>query len=433
MGFDARAIKLLQPGQHITSAEAPGLRVEAHSDRTTWTYRYRSPLDQRLRQVKIGMWPAVSVHAAFVAWEKLRDQRDSGRDPAAEARSEREQARLAIVEKGAAASPPYTVAQVCYDYWQGHVAPTRASKGVTEVKRMFDRMLCDTGNLEASRISRAQAFDLIKRYAETAPVQAGKLRAELGAAWDYAVDSGRLPESCPNWWRLIMRGKIRSKGKQIAGEKVGTAQRVLSADEVGALIRWLPNFSRLIEDALTLYLWTCTRGAEIVGMQGREIHREADGLVWWVIPKARTKSARHENSTDLRVPLFGRSLAVAMRRKDRYGDGLLFPTKTRDGKIRAVEQKTIQATVYFRQPYCQTRVDTTRARLPVSRWSPHDLRRTSRTLLAAMGCPDAVGESILGHMLPGVLGVYNKHAYDSERAGWLKRLSDHLEYLAASV
>jgi len=167
-------------------------------------------------------------------------------------------------------------------------------------------------------------------------------------------------------------------------------------------------------------------------MEGTEIQREADGLLWWVIPKSRTKSARNENATDLRVPLYGRALAVVMRRKDRYGDGLLFQARTIDGKIRAVEQKTIQSTVYFHQPYSQTRPGAVRARLPVSHWSPHDLRRTSRTLLASMGCPDAVGESILGHMLPGVLGVYNKHAYDAERAEWLRRLSDHLEFLAAA-
>jgi len=308
----------------------------------------------------------------------------------------------------------------------------RAKKGATEVKRMFDKMLGPTGCLAASEISRAEAFDLIKRHAEMAPVQAGKLRAELAAAWDYAIDSGRLPESSPNWWRSVMRGKIRSRGKSIAGEKVGTAQRVLSSDEIGTLIRWLPNFSQLLEDTITLYLWTCTRGAEIVGMEGTEIQREADGLLWWVIPKSRTKSARNENATDLRVPLYGRALAVVMRRKDRYGDGLLFQARTIDGKIRAVEQKTIQSTVYFHQPYSQTRPGAVRARLPVSHWSPHDLRRTSRTLLASMGCPDAVGESILGHMLPGVLGVYNKHAYDAERAEWLRRLSDHLEFLAAA-
>lgn len=433
MGFDARAIKLLQPGQHLTSTETPGLRVEAHADRKTWTYRYRSPLDQKLRQVKIGTWPATSVHAAVVAWERLRDLRDSGRDPAVEARADRERARRTVAETAAASAPQYTVALVCDDYWQGHVVPSRAKKGATEIKRMFDTMLGDTAGLAAKDISRAEAFDLIKRYAETAPVQAGKLRAELGAAWDYAIDAGRLPASCPNWWRLIMRGKLRSKGKRIAGERTGSAQRVLSPSEVGALIRWLPNFSRLLQDSLTLYLWTASRGAEIVGMEGREIQREADGLTWWTIPKAKTKSGRHENATDLRVPLFGRALEVVMRRKDRYGDGPLFPARTLDGKVRAVEQKTIQSTVYFHQPYSSTRPEAERARLPVSHWAPHDLRRTSRTLLASMGCPDAVGESILGHMLPGVLGVYNKHAYDAERVEWLRRLSDHLERLATAA
>lgn len=403
MGFDARAIKLLQQGQHLTSTETPGLRVEAHSDRKTWTYRYRSPLDQKLRQVKIGTWPAMSTHVAVFAWERLRDLRDSGRDPAVEAKAERERSRRAIAEAVAASTPCYTVAQVCDDYWQGHVLPSRAKKGATEVRRMFDKMLGDTAGLAAKDISRAEAFDLIKGYAETAPVQAGKLRAELGAAWDYAIDAGRLPASCPNWWRLIMRGKIRSKGKRIAGESIGSAQRVLSPSEVGTLIRWLPNFSRLLEDSITLYLWTCTRGAEIVGMEGREIQRETDGLTWWVIPKGRTKSARHENAIDLRVPLFGRALDVAMRRKDRYGDGLLFQARTLDGKIRAVEQKTIQSTVYFHQPYSTTRPEAERARLPVSHWSPHDLRRTSRTLF-----------------------------YDAERAEWLRRLSDHLEHLATA-
>jgi hypothetical protein len=220
MGFDARAIKLLQPGQHLTSAEAPGLRVEAHSDRTTWTYRYRSPLDQNCGRLGSACGQPCQCMRPFVAWEKLRDLRDSGRDPAVEARSEREQARLAIAEKAAAARSAYTLAQACEDYWQGHVAPTRAKKGVTEVKRMFDKMLGDTGCLAASEISRAEAFDLIKRYAETAPVQAGKLRAELGAAWDYAIDSGRLPESCPNWWRSScgedqVKGEIRSPVRKL--------------------------------------------------------------------------------------------------------------------------------------------------------------------------------------------------------------------------
>ena len=70
-----------------------------------------------------------------------------------------------------------------------------------------------------------------------------------------------------------------------------------------------------------------------------------------------------------------------------------------------------------------------RPELPVSHWAPHDLRRTSRTLLAALGCPHEVAEAILGHVLPGVAGVYNRHKYDSEKREWLTRLATHLEHV----
>lgn len=433
MAFDARAIKALQQGEHLTSPEHPGLRIEASSTRRTWTYRYRSPIDSALRQIKIGHWPGVSVHSAIAEWEKLRQKRDEGIDPALVAKEQRSEAKRLIAEKKVVAEvKPFTVYDAAMEYWEGHVAETRAKKGVTEVKRLFEKDLGDAAQIPAVDLTRAQAFDLIKTVSERAPVQAGKIRTELGAAWDYCIDAGRLPETTPNWWRLILRGKIRSKGKKIAGERVGTAQRVLSADEIGVLIRWLPNFTQLIQDVLTLYLWTVTRGAEIVAMEGREIQMEEDGIWWWTIPKAKTKNSRIEGATDLRVPLFGRGLSVVRRRKERYGDGFLFPAKTRDRRITSVEQKTIQSTVWIHQPYSATRPEDIRPRLPVTRWAPHDLRRTSRTLLAAMGCPGEVGESILGHMLPGVEGVYNKHAYDAERVEWLKRLSDRLESLAST-
>lgn len=431
MSFDARSIKLLQAGQHLTSPDYPGLRIEAFGDRHTWTYRYRSPVDQKLRQKKIGTWPALSVHAAITAWESLRQARDDGRDPALEAKADRAERRRAADEKKSTSAKPYTVADVANDYWEQHVARVRKPKGVTEVKRMFGTMLGDTGAVPALDLTRSQAFDLIRLHGETRPVIAGYLRSELGAAWDYAIDAGRLPESTPNWWRVILRGKLKSRGKKIAGENVGTSKRALSPAETGQLIRWLPNFTQLVDDALTLYLWTCTRGVEILTMEGREVAMEDDGLWWWVIPKAKTKNARHENATDLRVPLFGRALAVVLRRKERHGDGYLFPARRRDGKLVAVEQKTVQATVWFHQPYSTTRPEDIRPRLTVTHWAPHDLRRTSRTLLAAMGCPAEVAESILGHMLPGVVGVYNVHQYDAERVEWLKRLSGRLEDLAA--
>lgn len=429
--FDARTMKALPAGQHLTSPDMPGLRLEANSQGKTWTYRYKSPVDQRMRQVKIGTWPAMPLHAAIAEWERLRGARDAGGDPALEARQAREARKRAIAQEAArTAQAGYTVADLCRDYYEGHIRLARAKKGADEVRRMFDTMLGDFGVASAATVTRSQAFSLIQSYAGTAPVQAKKLRSELGAAWDFAHDAGKLPESAPNWWRLILRGKIRSKGKRVAGERVGPVKRALSPDELGALIRWLPNFTALIEDVLTLYLWTGTRGAEIVAMRGDEVRQEGDGIWWWTIQKAKTKNARHEGAMDLRVPLFGRALNVVLRRKERFGDGYLFPSRTKDGKPTHAQQKAAGVAVWMAQPYCTLRPELERARLPVTHWAPHDLRRSARTLLASMGCPDAVAEAVLGHMQPGIVGVYNLHSYDAERVEWLRRLSDRLEELA---
>lgn len=434
MTFDARTIKLLPAGQHLTSPDFSGLRLEASAQFKTWIYRYKSPVDGRMRQTKIGRWPAMSLHAAVAEWEKLRATRDGGGDPALEVKQARvEKVQASVQAKAKLAQAAYTVADLCTDYYEGYIRLSRAKKGADEVQRMFRTMLGDMAQMPAAEVTRAAAFDLIQTYAVTAPVQAKKLRSELGAAWDYGIDAGRLPDSVPNWWRQILRGKIKSKGKAIAGERVGTAKRVLSPEELGTLIRWLPNFTALIEDVLTLYLWTGTRGAEIVAMRGDEVRREKSGIWWWTIPKAKTKSARHAGAGDLRVPLFGRALNVVLRRKERFGEGYLFPSKTKDGKSTHTQQKAAGVAVWMAQPYCDLRPELNRARLPVTHWAPHDLRRSARTLLAAIGCPGDVAEAVLGHMQPGVEGIYNLHRYYEQRVEWLRRLSDRLEELAQPI
>jgi integrase len=428
MPFDARSAKLLQAGSHITIDDCPGLRLEATNTTKPWVYRYKSPVDGRMRQVKIGVWPGTSFAAAVVAWEALRAVRAAGRDPAMEKKQQRATAAdVVAADKVAKAASKYTVLAACEFYWQGHVARNRAPKGAKEIWRMFRTMLGDLSSVPAAEVTRTQAFNLLDSFADI-PVQAGKLRAELGAAWDYNLDAGRLPESTPNWWRQIMRGRFKSKGKQIEGSNVGLSKRWLTEDELSTLIPWLPNLSDTVADVLTLYLWTDTRGSEIVAMHVKEITEEVDGL-WWTIPKAKTKNKKRPGATDLRVPLVGRAEQIVRKRMESAQNGWLFPTTTGNGPI---EQKIVQEAVHFHQPYSKTRPERIRPRLPVTHWSPHDLRRTSRTLLAAMGCPDAIAEAIMGHMQPGIKAVYNRHGYDKERREWLTLLSRRLEDIAGA-
>jgi hypothetical protein len=59
-------------------------------------------------------------------------------------------------------------------------------------------------------------------------------------------------------------------------------------------------------------------------------------------------------------------------------------------------------------------------------WTPHDLRRTCRTGLAAEGIGDTVAEAVVGHTRKGIIGVYDRHKYDSEKRAaletWERRL-----------
>lgn len=415
MQFDARKAKLLQAGEHITLDEFPGLRLEVTKSRRSWIYRYKSKVSGTMKQTKIGEWPQMSHAAAISEWERLRNARGDGVDPAI---AKREARQFVAPVEGA-----YTVRRLCADYLAGHVEKHRKPKGAVIVKRIFASMIEPIADKPAENITRRQAFDLLEKHSST-PALSAKLRSELGAAWDYALDAGRVPETSPNWWRLVMRGRLRSKGRNVQGKRVVT-KRVLNDREIGELVRWLPNLGRTLDDALMLYLWTGTRGAEIVSMEVGEITKEQDGY-WWTVPKAKTKNAGRPNATDLRVPLVGRAEQIVLRRLTQAKDGFLFPARNGGHN----DQKTIQQGVYYHQPYCKVQPQHQRPRLTVTHWAPHDLRRTTRTKLAAMGCPHEVGEAIIGHVLPGVAGVYNLHTYDSERREWLTRLAAKLEEIA---
>jgi integrase len=55
-------------------------------------------------------------------------------------------------------------------------------------------------------------------------------------------------------------------------------------------------------------------------------------------------------------------------------------------------------------------------------WTLHDLRRTARSLMARAGVRPDIAERVLGHAIPGVEGVYDRHTYSAEKADALSKL-----------
>lgn len=75
---------------------------------------------------------------------------------------------------------------------------------------------------------------------------------------------------------------------------------------------------------------------------------------------------------------------------------------------------------------CFTFGQKIRTQSPLPHWTIHDLRRTARSLLSRVGVRPDISERMLGHAIPGVEGVYDRHAYDEEKGKALEALAGGL-------
>ena len=333
MYFDARAAKLAQPGSHIIVVGCPGLRLEVSATRRAWTYRYRHPVTGKLKQIKIGLWPHMSIGEAAAEWESLRSRRDAGE----------ELTRTKPTPEPVAA---YTLGDMVRDYHTGYLVKHRQAKGAHAVHARLVNATAEHADMPVQDITRRFCFDLIEGLSDK-PVLANSVKTELSAAHRHAMDAGRISDDLPDWWALVLRRKLRSKGAVRDGKHKGTAKRILTDAEIRTLFTQdLKLFSPQVQDFLTLMLWTCARGGEIVQMHDKQLTLE-NGVLWWTLPKAQTKGMHRDAATDLRTPLVGRARAIVERLK---GKGWLFPSVSRKGKLQHQEQAYMNSKVHYSQP-----------------------------------------------------------------------------------
>lgn len=424
MVFDVRAAKMLSPGDHILVDGCQGLRLVATVSAKTWTYRYKSDAGQ-MKQQKVGRWPAMSVQDAITKWGELRSQREQGIDPVLERKAQKLKAKVAPVD---------TCRDLLMDYLDKFIDVERKPESAKAARSFITRLLDEEPDFAKARpqdVGRDVAYRILEDR-RNFPMAAKKLRSLLGQAWERAHDSGKIGPDVPNWWRQILHGRLKSKGKVVGGQHVGRKKRVLSQDELRVFMPWaVANMKQSALDFTMLYLYTGMRGVEIAGLKSEYVTQESDG--WWItFPAHLLKQERDADIVDHRVPLTPRVLEIVQRRMQNTWDGRLFYLE-RGGVYRPYNRNTFSSYVYGIMP------DNAKSRrrqgegliCPVIGWTAHDLRRTARTLLGAMDCPDEIGEAIMGHTPDDLVGTYNLHSYDSQKRLWLARLADKLDGLQA--
>src|SRR5262245_37842095 len=62
------------------------------------------------------------------------------------------------------------------------------------------------------------------------------------------------------------------------------------------------------------------------------------------------------------------------------------------------------------------------SRKPMQPWVLHDLRRCARSLMSRAGVPSDHGERVLGHVIPGSRGTYDRYDFIAEKLAALEKL-----------
>jgi integrase len=121
---------------------------------------------------------------------------------------------------------------------------------------------------------------------------------------------------------------------------------------------------------------------------------EVDGADW-TLPAARNKT-----KLDLVRPFSTAAQAVLDELREHRIDGCRYVFST-DGK------RPLSGFGKFKKKF-----DTAAG---VTGWTLHDCRRTARSLLSRAGVSSDHAEQCLGHIIPGVRGTYDRHAYYDEK------------------
>jgi len=377
------AVDALKPGEFLSDTEVQGFVVRRlPSGVATYGLRYRVPGKQR--------WLSLGIHGDITP-DKARRLAKSRIGAVADNRDPVQERKAALTRAKEAAAN--TVDGMLDTFIERHVKNLRRAY---EVERTLNKYVRPRiGNKSIYEVRRRDVVEMLDAIEdENGPVMADRVLAYTRKAfnWQASRDDAFVPP--------IVRGMARTKPAERA------RKRILDDDELRDMwnaldITGAPSCFPAFVRALLL---TAQRRDEVARMNWREIKRDI-----WIIP-----ADRYKTGIENVVPLTSAMVALINESQKR---GFVFSST--NGKLpfsgfskakAALDRAIVQQRKAHRRPQ-------------IAHWTLHDLRRTARSLMSRAGVSPDIAERVLGHVIPGVRGVYDRHEYVAEKRDALERLA----------
>lgn len=225
-----------------------------------------------------------------------------------------------------------------------------------------------------------------------------------------------------NWQAARIDDYVPPIVRGMRRDKATPRDRVLSDDEI-RLIWPLAVAGGSFGALVRLGLLTAQRREVLASMRWQDV--DNDGV--WHIPT--TDDRAKGDGGNLKLPKAALDIVRAQKRIE--GNPFVFPGRG-EGHFngwspckRRFDGKVMEA---MREAAVERGEDPDEV-APLPRWTIHDLRRTARSIMAKAGVREFVAERVLGHAVPGVQGIYDRHDYVDEKGDALAKLAARIDLI----
>ncbi len=390
-----RSMKAFKPapsGGRLTVWDAlmPGMaiRITDKGARSFYAVKRRAG-DPQPTWVLLGRYPLMGLAGARAAAREALTALMEGKHPKSLAEAKRQAEKTAARE---------AIANTFGAVAEGYIAkylPSIKSAKVYE-SRIRRELIPAFGARSITTISRRDVLELLEDVAARSGKGAAVgLLAVLRQLLAWAVDRDVID----------VNPAAAVKPRAIVG-KTDSRDRLLNDDELAAVWRAIPAVGAPIDVVYKLLLLTGARRQEIAAAQWEDFDEAAATLL---VPPERAK-----NGDAMLIPLSPTAVELISETR-RLSGPYIFSTTAGRAPVQAFSQ-------------AKQRLDAALAAqgTTIEPFVAHDFRRALRSNLSRLGVAPVVAEMCLGHKQRGIVQVYDRYGYLSEKREALLRWEKHL-------
>jgi hypothetical protein len=413
-----KSVDALTKGETLFDTELRGFMVRARGSSKSFAVKYSVAGRQRI--FTLGRYGDLTADQARTAAQDALNRANKARhhQEARDPQAQRELERTA---------PKNLVADVCTEFVNRHAKKNRSWN---ETERILNRHIIPAwGRRPIEGIKRSEVVALLDGIEdESGAPMATAVLAQVRKMFNWQATRD------DNFNTPIVKGMARTSPNKMK------RNRVLNDDEIRVMWQALDACAPPYRQLVRFLLLTAQRRDEASRSSEDELgaeHSGANTFDLWSIP-----AERYKTGVPNLVPLSAGALAQI---ED------LPKLKPKAGANRVHERAFLFTTTGDR-PFsgfskAKKRLDAEMERILRDRavasakknevllkpWRLHDLRRTAKTLMQRVGVRPDISERVLGHVIAGVEGTYDRYAYLPEKRHALEALEAEIERITVGI